>query len=128
MKRMALLVLLAACSRPGVRAADLEAWRHVPVIELERQPHFSSLPRAVRPLSDGSELWDFANCTTESSAKCTDSTTMPVVGSKETTCSGTEYRDCCHNQFIVRAGFVEEYRPVGNCMTDCFKRPSGVCR
>lgn len=120
------LLLLGACQE--VRAEDVQAWRRVPVLELEKHTHFSTLPKQTQPLSDGSELWDYVNCTNgKTPTECTSS--KGVNDSVQTSCTGgQEFANCCHNQFVVRAGFVEEYRPVGNCYTDCFKRPGGVCK
>ena len=46
------VVLTFAACLPKVRDSDRAAWRNVPVIELERHPLFSTMPREVRPLSD----------------------------------------------------------------------------
>lgn len=128
------LLLLVGCSGYGatytVRASDLASWKSVPVIELEKHTFFSTLPREVRPLSDGSELWDLSHCVSgKTQTTCRSwSNEYWANGAVQTTCSGGQsYTNCCHNQFIVRGGVVEEYRAVGNCYTDCSVRPKGVC-
>lgn len=121
------LVTLAACGDYEVRQADLVAWRAVPVIELERHPEFSSMPLEKRPLSDGSELWVHTNC--GSSTTPVNCTSAVVYGKTQTTCGGGQtVTQCCHHQFVVRASMVEEYRPVGDCMTNCSRRPGGACK
>lgn len=129
MKRMVLVGFLAvaAASACGpepkvVRQSDLEAWRQVPVIELESHAFFSTVPLNKRRLSDGSEMWVFSNCqSTDEDVHCR--TTSSVFGVDTRCGGGGTSRSCCHNQFIVRNGWVESYRPVGNCYTNCGVRP-----
>jgi hypothetical protein len=116
----------AACARAparGIREVDLDAWRGVPVIELETHALFSTLPRSVRHLSDGSQLWTFSNCRGGvTDTRCGSYRTGNFVA---TNCSGGEaYQTCCQNQFIIRDAVVEQYRPVGHCYTDCTTRPA----
>ncbi len=111
-----------------VRDSDKAAWRARPVVELETHPLFSTLPREVRPISDGSELWTFSNCGAVREQRECKSTLNARGDSVQTKCNGGgESTVCCHNQFVVRGGMVEEYRPVGNCMTNCSTRPGGSC-
>ncbi len=120
---------LVACGMyPEVRQADVVSWRSVPVIELERHPFFSTLTVDKRPLSDGSELWDYPHCISgKTNTQCTSNNNG--YGGVNTNCvGGQQYTNCCHNQFIVRASTVEEYRPMGSCYTDCSVRPGGACR
>lgn len=108
-----------------VRPADLDAWRDVPVGELELHPLFSTMPREVRPLSDGGELWIFRNCSSGNAPVNCTHTPASVVTPARTTCNGgEEYSTCCHNQFIVRDKRVVSYRANGDCYTDCTVRPS----
>lgn len=129
---LVIAVSLGACNDNylgGVRDSDRVAWQRVPIIEVERHPLFSTLPRDEKKLSDGSELWDFANCAAGKAPTNCKTGENPVSGGLATTCTGgANYTTCCHNQFLVRAGFVEEYRPIGNCVTDCTTRPGGTCR
>jgi hypothetical protein len=113
----------------GVRSVDVESWKGVPLIELEKHAFFSTLPIEKKRLSDGSELWDHASCGTDKTdTKCTSS--KDYSGDVNTNCSGgQEVKSCCHHQFIVREGHIEEYRPIGGaCYTGCGRRPGGVCR
>lgn len=66
-------------------------------MELETHTLFSTVPRTVTLLSDGSELWDYANCRGDV---------------------------CCHNQFFLAGPSVQAYRAVGDCYTDCSTRPA----
>jgi hypothetical protein len=110
-----------------VRAADVESWAGVPVIELETHAVFSTLPRETRPLSDGSEMWVFKACrSAKTDVRCRSAGTAfgnSAVGAAN--CSGGDtVENCCHNQFIVKDGAVASYRPTGTCWTDCRARPS----
>jgi hypothetical protein len=101
-----------------VRQADLDAWTGIPLVELETHPLFSTLPRNVRALSDGTQLWTFSNCKSIVEIYCTGPTGLM-------TCSGGEtWRPCCQNQFVVRDAEVESFRAVGHCYTDCTVRPA----
>lgn len=125
----ALIIAGCATSTParGVRQSDLEAWKGAPLIKLETHALFSSAPLTRRRLSDGSELWDYRTCRTyQDDLRCTSS--RGVFGTVDTSCTGGgTSSSCCHNQFFVRGGAVESYRPVGRCYTDCIKRPGGRC-
>lgn len=119
--------VLVGCGGPPprtVRQVDLDAWNGVPVIELETHSLFSTLPRYVRKISDGSELWTFSNCKSGTNdVQCGSSR----IGSNyvATNCSGGDtWRSCCNHQFMLRGGVVESYRPVGSCFTDCSRRPA----
>lgn len=131
----ALVTVVAACQstpqaqppRPKVRDADLLAWVDAPLIQLEMHPAFSTLPREVRDLSDGSQMWVFNECRSRrTNVVCSSSSTRfggTTIGGAQ--CSGGEADTyCCHNQFIVSAGLVRSYRPLGKCHTDCRVRPT----
>jgi hypothetical protein len=111
MRRTLFLVLVVAgCAETTplagqVRQGDLDAWRGAARWELETHPIFSRIPRVVKVLADGREIWNYANC--------------------------NAYGLCCYNQFLVNGPVVEGYRPVGRCYTDCSARPAstaGVCQ
>jgi hypothetical protein len=121
MRTAALILFLGVggCLFRSVRPGDLQAWKGVAVIELQTHPLFSTLPKRVEVLSDGSEMWTFSNCHTQS-----DPVTCNTISSTTTCSGGGQSEACCHNQFFVRAGVVEGYRPVGNCYTDCSVRPA----
>ena len=126
---LAVGLVVAGCATAGareVRQADIEAWREVPVLELETHPLFSTVPLTRRRLSDGSEMWDYLSCRSyQEDMNCLSNKGILGVN---TTCSGGGTRtNCCHNQFIVRAGVVESYQPRGRCYTDCSKRPGARC-
>lgn len=120
MKAMLLLALVAGgCAT--VRQSDLDAWKGASTDELLTHRLWSTVPRSVAALSDGTELWDFANCA---------GGTTPVVCNKigvSVICTGgQEYEACCHNQFFVRGQQVLSYRPVGRCYTTCAVRPASA--
>ena len=121
-----LLLCLVSCAGCGataaqVRQSDLDAWRGVPADELRSHPLFSTLPKTVETLSDGRELWTFKNCGEyNQSVHC-----ATYFG--QTTCNGGGTTTvCCHNQFFVERDQVVQYRPVGNCSTDCTVRPDSI--
>lgn len=101
-----------------VRDSDLKAWPGTPVVQLQTHPLFSPMQKQVEVLPDGSELWTYHNCQS-GKVRCTTSNHV-------TTCGGGG-TSCCHNQFFVKDGKVTQYRPVGNCYTDCSTRPPGKC-
>ena len=107
------------CVHAQVRQSDLDAWRGVSRVELQTHPLFSTLPKQVEVLPDGSEQWRYSNCSTS---------TSPVVCNRvgqTNICSGGRPREtCCHNQFLVQGDYVVVYRAVGNCYTDCTTRPA----
>lgn len=101
-----------------VRQVDLDAWTGIPLAELEMHPLFSTLPRNIRALSDGRQLWTFSNCKSIVEIYCMGSNGLMA-------CSGGEtWRPCCQNQFVVRDTEVESFRAVGHCYTDCTVRPA----
>lgn len=107
-------MLLAALMASGcVFKSDLVAWQGAPVRDLQIHPFFSTLPKQVEVLGGGEELWTYSNCATTCAG-----------GGGVATCRDV----CCSNQFFVRDGMVEQYRPVGRCRTDCSVRPSGSCQ
>ncbi len=127
-----LVVVLVACKdnvwERGVRDSDRAAWKAQPVIELERHPFFSTVPLEKKPLSDGSEIWDYTNCGTDP-VRTNCATNPNGYGGVATNCRSTGGgTSCCHHQFVVRASMVEEYRPVGDdCYTGCERRPGARC-
>lgn len=102
----------------SVRQSDVDAWPGTPADTLRAHPLFSTIPLTVATLSNGRELWTFSNCGTRP-VRC-------VTNAYGTTCAGGD-ESCCYNQFFVKDEQVEEYRPVGNCYTDCSTRPAGEC-
>ena len=75
-------------------AADHDAWRDVPVAQLESQPRFAELHREVEPQPDGSQTWRMTSCTKPSD-------------------------DCCVHQFIVRDARIALYDTRGPCVVGC---------
>lgn len=115
---LALLGLITLCACAHVRQGDLDSWRGVPVIELERHPIFSTMQIEKRKLSDGSEIWNFRNGgLMEGRGAC-----MPMGNT--VICKDNSREVVCMNQFIVKDGVVREYRAIGDCYTDCRARPA----
>src|SRR5258706_2531804 len=88
-------VAFCACVRPGsarvVRQVDLDAWVGVSTAELQLQPLFSTLPKAVERLEDGSELWTYSNCGTSRTA-----TVCTPEGNNVICQGGVDSKVCCH--------------------------------
>jgi hypothetical protein len=82
--------------------ADYASWLGEPQISIESHPQFSLLPREVRQLSDGSELWFLRYCPKKG----------PVSVS-----------NCCMYEFVVRSRAVASYRTAGVCGVNCGMRP-----
>jgi hypothetical protein len=117
---LVLAVILGGCL--GVQEADLATWPGTSIRELQTHPFFSTLDKRVEQIGDGEELWTYSNC------KATRSPTVCNPVGKTVVCSGgASGETCCQNQFFVKAGTVERYRPVGRCYTDCSVRPTGRC-
>ena len=83
-------------------AKDYASWVDAPKVHLETHSQFLLLPREVRPVSDGSELWIYRFC---------------PKGKK------VSLDDCCLYQFVVRDGHVATYRTAGACGVNCSMRP-----
>jgi hypothetical protein len=113
------VVALGCTKAAQVRTEDVNAWRGTPLMELQVHPLFSTIPKAVEPLSDGSELWTYSNCISRRSARVCNPVGTSMI------CSGGQANEvCCYNQFLVQGDHVIWYRPIGSCYTDCSTRPS----
>lgn len=100
-------LLLSAVAHEGEKgyvhppnAKDYASWEGEPKASLETHSQFSQMPRDVRAISDGSELWTLRHCPNAKSS----------VG-------------CCLYQFTIRASVVAAYRTAGTCGVDCSMRP-----
>ena len=118
------VALLAGCTadRPVYHPpsdADLASWNGAPAIELETHAYFSTRQRETRPLSDGSEMWVFADCHTKRKAECERS-----AFSWTAECTSHDTTKCCNHQFVMRGGVVASYRPLGTCSVGCGIRPA----
>jgi hypothetical protein len=137
---MLLVLVLAGCqelrdatNRGSQNTAELEAqsgrddatsWQGRPVIEVETHPMFSTLPRRVQDLSDGTQLWSFTRCQNyEVPARCT---AYPIGTVQFAQCTGGRIdRTCCIRQFRVTDMTVQGFRALGPCVTGCQVRPGG---
>lgn len=115
-----------AVAVPVVRPDDVASWAGVPIIELETHAVFSILPKELRTISDGTEMWIFTSCastTTDRDCKAVGSSWGRSAAAESKCRGGEKLENCCHNQFIVKDGTVASYRPTGSCWTDCRARP-----
>jgi hypothetical protein len=103
---------------------DAESWQGRPLIDLETQPMFSTLPKQVTELSDGSQMWSFQRCRAyEMPAQCA---SFPIGSVQFTNCTGGRIdRSCCIRQFRVVDKTVKSFRALGPCVTGCQVRPGG---
>lgn len=71
-------------------------------------------------------MWTLTKCiSVTEDVRCSSGRVFNTV---QTRCSGGETSNiCCHNQFFIRDGVIEAYRPTGRCRTDCTTRPGGAC-
>lgn len=126
-----LVIGLSGCKT--VRQEDLDAWRGAPLSDLETHYLFNTLPVEVRQISGGKFLYIYTNSKTTkplfpSTVSCR-STSSLIGGTQQTQCSkdnvfgGEPTTKTCSNQFITTTTTVLEYRPVGQCYTDCSIRP-----
>jgi hypothetical protein len=107
-----------------VRQEDLRAWEGAPKSDLQTHPLWSTIPRRVERLDDGSEMWTYSNCVSRQ-----DPVSCSTVGSSTTCNGGGTSTACCYNQFLVQGNRVLSYRAIGQCYTDCSTRPaSRQCR
>jgi hypothetical protein len=91
--------ILGAAAKKGqesdlhpITAHDYDAWTGAPKVQVETHRYYGTLPREVRAISDGSEMWLIRHC------------------------AGKE---CCLHQFIIESDVVTQYRTTGPCGFDC---------
>lgn len=107
------IVLLCSCASPMlVGERDLNAWRGVPLKELESHPVFSKLSVSRMVYSNGDILYNYHNDRTIAEA-----TDCYSQGGSNYCSGGKEVR--CTNQFIIRKDKILEYRAIGKCYADC---------
>ncbi len=82
-------------------AKDYASWVGESKPDLETHTKFALLPREVRPVSDGSELWVLRSCPAKSKDR----------------------EECCLYEFVLAGGIVRSYRSAGQCFVDCNMRP-----
>jgi hypothetical protein len=114
--------LLSAC----VQQENLDAWVGQPVSKLEVHPVFNTMDLEIRNLSDGSQVRNYVNGKQVSQcfggARANSYGQSVVVVQGNSFCS-TSYA-ACNNQFLVRDGIVQWYRPVGSGGARCFTNDS----
>lgn len=116
----ALLVTSCAFMRT-VRQEDLDAWRGQPVELLDAHPIFAAMDMRRTVAESGVETRNYRNA---GAARVTGSAkTTYQRGSSDTTFTGQERQVVCNNVFVIRAGRVVSYTPVGQCFTDERVRP-----
>lgn len=116
----AIIALMSAC----VQQKNLDAWVGQPVSKLEAHPVFSTMDLEVRNLSDGSQMLNYVNGREVS--QCFGGATTNNFGQSVVVVQGNQFCStrfaACNNQFLVRGGIVQWYRPVGSggarCMTN----------
>lgn len=111
---------MSAC----VQQKNLDAWIGQPASKLEIHPVFSTMDLEVRNLSDGSQMLNYVNGRQLSQCfgrASTNSYGQSVVVAQGNNFCSTSFA-ACNNQFLVRDGIVQWYRPVGSggarCMTN----------
>lgn len=112
----------------SVRQSDLDAWVGVPVVALDTQSLFITIPM-IRTVTDtGIEIRDYVNKHNVSGCIRTSfgSATMPA---NTAYANFNQFQQCssavvgCDNIFYIRDGKIVEYRPTGLCYTDETVRP-----
>ena len=121
------LVLLSACA--SVRQSDLDSWVGLPVVALDTQSFFLTLP-VIRTMTDtGVEIRDYVNKRNVAGCMQAGFGNASVPVGTVSLVSFNSYLQCsggqvgCDNIFYIRGGKVVEYRPTGNCYTDDSVRP-----
>ena len=134
MKYIVLLLTLFSigCASHRVQQEDLNAWQNRDIIELEKHPYFSSLPKEERALSNGQILINYTErrLLSDRTTDCINSGTGFIepgmgYGMGTNLCSqSTITEDNCVHQFIVEGTRIKTYRVVGDsCTTSEDKRP-----
>ena len=125
----ALSLLILGCTGMGVRQSDLDAWAGVPVVALDTQSFFLTLPMVKTITDTGVEIRDYVN--KRNVSRCIQSSfgnaTMP--SNTIAYANFNQFQQCsssvrgCDNIFYIRDGKVIEYRPTGYCKTNDIVRP-----
>jgi len=120
---LALLVisLLTSCAALiGVRQSDLDSWVDVPVLALDTQSFFLTVPMVKTTTDSGIEIRNYVN--KRAIGFCGGSGVLSYS-------NFNAFQSCsarmagCDNIFYIRDGKVIEYKPVGNCYTNEMVRP-----
>lgn len=119
MKQSLLILMLVLSGCQTVRRDDVAAWKGAPLSDLETHPVYAAMPLEKRPLTNGSVLWIHTN-----KGSYTTETSCNKYGNRVSCSGGDNVTVQCSHQFIVKEATVQEYRPVGQCYTDCSRRPA----
>jgi hypothetical protein len=127
--QLALTMLIAGCAGAGIRQSDIDAWSGIPVVALDTQSFFLTLPMVKTFTDTGVEIRDYVN--KRNVAGCIQnsfgSATMPT--NAITYANFNNFQLCsssvhgCDNIFYIRDGKVIEFRPTGYCKTSNLVRP-----
>lgn len=113
-----------------IRKGDQDAWRGVPLIELETHEIFSTMEREVRQLSDGHTMWMLVQCK-GGGTHCRGGAVAIPNGAGGATAFGSancvnDDPKCCYHQFVIEDGYVASYHARGQpyvCRATCANWP-----
>jgi hypothetical protein len=118
-------VLLCGCGATrGVRQSDLDLWVGVPVVALDTQSFFLTLPMIKTATDTGVEIRDYVNKRNISGCYQSSFGNVTTPANTVTYAYFNRFQQCssaivgCDNIFYIRDGKVIEYRPTGRCYTD----------
>ena len=121
------VIVLQGCA--GVQQEDLDAWKGVPVSELEAQPFFLTLPVVRTVTSDGTEIRRYINGRNISSCSGGGAVFKGTIDSA----TYNTFSECmqafaaCNNIFYIKNGYVQQYLAIGTggvrCLTTAELRP-----
>ncbi len=122
-------LLIAGCAGAGIRQSDIDAWTGMPVVALDTQSFFLTLPMLRTVTDTGVEIRDYVNkrnvsgCIQNSFGSATmPSNTIAYANFNNFQMCSSSVRGC-DNIFYIRDGKVIEYRPTGHCKTNELVRP-----
>jgi hypothetical protein len=111
-----------------VNKADLDAWKGVPVADLDKHPFFLTVPVVRTVASDGTEIRNYVNG--QNVASCSGG---GFVGGPVDMATYSSFSSCmqkfraCNNIFYIKDGRVQRYVATGTggaiCYTDETVRP-----
>jgi hypothetical protein len=115
-----LFFLLTSFLLSCVSTEDLNAWKGVPVNQLDTHSFWVTIPLIKTQTANGIEIRNYRNGRFASSCYANSYLPYQVF----VNCNSGEI--VCNNLFYIKDGIVLEYKPVGRCRTARFLQPENI--